>query len=42
MEEKKEVYWHQGMFLQPQHFQIADAHQQFRQKPLYEAGTPHL
>lgn len=42
MEEKQGVYWHQGMFLQPQHFQLADLHHQFQQKPLFEVGLPHF
>ncbi|WP_350029341.1 MULTISPECIES: type VI secretion system baseplate subunit TssK [unclassified Caballeronia] len=42
MEHKQAVYWHQGMFLQPQHFQLADQHSRFTQTPLYEAGVPHF
>ncbi|SDV47121.1 type VI secretion system baseplate subunit TssK [Chitinasiproducens palmae] len=42
MAEKKAVYWHQGMFLQPQHFQFADAHHRFSQTPLFDAGIPHF
>ena len=41
MEIKKPIYWHQGMFLQPQHFQLADMHTRFRLKPLLEVGLPY-
>ena len=36
------TYWHQGMFLQPQHFQRLEQTQQFYRKPLYEAASPHF
>ena len=42
MEEKQGIYWHQGMFLQSQHFQLADLHSQFQNKPMQEAGLPHF
>ena len=42
MEETQSIYWHQGMFLQPQHFQMADLNSQFQQKPMLEAGLPHF
>lgn len=42
MEQNKGVYWHQGMFLQPQHFQLADRYNQFRYTPLFDAGMPHF
>ena len=42
MEEKQGIYWHQGMFLQSQHFQLADLHSQFQNKPIQEAGLPHF
>ncbi len=42
MEEKQGIYWHQGMFLQSQHFQMADLHSQFQYKPMLEAGLPHF
>ena len=41
MDFKKGTYWHQGLFLQPQHFQRIDLNQQFYRKPLYEAASPH-
>ena len=42
MEDKQGIYWHQGMFLQSQHFQMADLHSQFQYKPVQEAGLPHF
>jgi type VI secretion system protein ImpJ len=42
VDENKAVYWHQGMFLQPQHFQAADQHKHFMQRPLFEAGIPQF
>lgn len=36
------TYWHQGLFLQPQHFQRQEQHQLFLQRPLFEMGTPHF
>lgn len=36
------TYWHQGLFLQPQHFQRLEQTQQFYRKPLYEAASPHF
>jgi type VI secretion system protein ImpJ len=36
------TYWHQGLFLQPQHFQRLEQTQQFYRKPLYEAVSPHF
>ena len=38
MNEKQGVYWHQGMFLQPQHFQQADHHQQYQLGLMRKAG----
>ena len=42
MDEAQGIYWHQGMFMQPQHFQMADLHGQFQIKPLLETGLPHF
>lgn len=42
MDHSKGIYWHQGMFMQPQHFQLAEQHGQFRIKPLLESGLPHF
>lgn len=36
------IYWHQGMFLQPQHFQLSELHQQFQRTPLMGALQPHF
>ena len=36
------VYWHQGMFMQPQHFQLADLAQQQQLRPIVESGLPHF
>ena len=41
MDFRTATYWHQGLFLQPQHLQRQDLHQQFLQKPLYDLSTPH-
>ncbi|MFT0531293.1 type VI secretion system baseplate subunit TssK [Castellaniella hirudinis] len=41
MDFRTATYWHQGLFLQPQHLQRQDLHQQFLQKPLYQLATPH-
>ena len=41
MNEKQGVYWHQGMFLQPQHFQQTDRHHDFQLRALLDAGQPH-
>ena len=42
MNNQQGIYWHQGMFLQPQHFQQAELHTQFQFKPVFEAGLPHF
>ncbi len=42
MEIKRPIFWQQGLFLQPQHLQLADLHQGFLHKPLYEHGLPHF
>jgi type VI secretion system protein ImpJ len=42
MNEKAGIYWQQGMFLQPQHFQQSDLHQQFQRKPVLESSQPHF
>lgn len=42
MEMKKPIFWHQGMFLQPQHFQLADLHADFRLKPILKFGLPYF
>lgn len=42
MDKEQRIYWHQGMFLQPQHFQQAELYSQFQMKPVFEAGLPHF
>lgn len=42
MHADKPLFWHQGLFLQPQHFQLADMHQLHRMKALREFGQPHF
>jgi type VI secretion system protein ImpJ len=42
MNAKAGIFWQQGMFLQPQHFQQSDLHQQFQRKPALENGQPHF
>ncbi|WP_321935719.1 type VI secretion system baseplate subunit TssK [Paraburkholderia sp. J8-2] len=42
MDHNKGIYWHQGMFMQPQHFQLAALHEQSRNKPVFETGLPHF
>ena len=42
MDFRKGTFWHQGLFLQPQHFQRFDLNQQFYRKPLYEAVSPYF
>ncbi len=42
MNEKAGIYWQQGMFLQPQHFQLSDLHQQFQRKPALTHAQPHF
>ncbi|BAN26543.1 type VI secretion system baseplate subunit TssK [Caballeronia insecticola] len=42
MDHNKGIYWYQGMFMQPQHFQLASLHEQFRNKPVFETGLPHF
>lgn len=36
------TYWHQGLFLQPQHFQRQELHQHFLKRPLFEMTAPHF
>lgn len=37
----KPIFWHQGLFLQPQHFQQADAFHQAGAHALFAGQTPH-
>lgn len=36
------TYWHQGLFLQPQHFQRLEQQQNFLRTPLFEMASPHF
>jgi type VI secretion system protein ImpJ len=38
----KPVYWHQGLFLQPQHFQLADQYNRAQIQPLIRHMHPHF
>ena len=40
MDIAKPLYWHQGLFIQPQHFQLADRHGASLLAPVYEYGLP--
>lgn len=42
MDVTKPIYWHQGLFLQPQHFQLNDMHARFRLRPFLETGLPYF
>jgi type VI secretion system protein ImpJ len=35
------LFWHQGLFLQPQHLQLADLHMQSLMTPVYRYLCPH-
>lgn len=39
---QKPLYWHQGLFLQPQHFQLQDRHTQSLFEPLIHQSLPHF
>ena len=36
------IHWHQGMFLQPQHFQLAERQQFMHTRPIAQSGLPHF
>ena len=42
MKNQRPIYWHQGLFLQPQHFQLADLHTQSLLEPLGLFVNPYL
>lgn len=42
MELQRPLYWHQGLFLQPQHFQLADRVNQSLHIPVLEYMAPHF
>lgn len=39
---EKPLYWHQGLFLQPQHFQLQDRFTQSLMAPLHKKLAPHF
>lgn len=41
MNTKQSIYWHQGLFLQPQHFQHLEMHQRFCREPLVRMVNPY-
>jgi type VI secretion system protein ImpJ len=41
MKSLKPIYWHQGLFLQPQHFQLTDVYLQALSRPFMDAVLPH-
>ncbi len=42
MHSDKPLFWHQGLFLQPQHLQLVDRHQLYRLKALWKYGLPYF
>lgn len=40
--DNKPIFWHQGLFLQPQHFQLADRSQQAKLLPYQNYLQPHF
>lgn len=42
MKNNRPIYWHQGLFLQPQHFQLADLHHQSLLAPLGRFAQPYF
>ena len=42
MKHTRAIYWHQGMFLQPQHFQLAERSLLLQHKPVTQSGLPHF
>ena len=39
---RRPLYWHQGLFLQPQHFQLQDGYTQSTLTPLHRKLVPHF
>jgi type VI secretion system protein ImpJ len=39
---KRPIFWHQGLFLQPQHFQLKDLYDQSLLTPFHKFLTPHF
>ncbi len=42
MQPQSPIFWHQGLFLQPQHFQLTEAFQRFRHEPLLRYATQYF
>jgi type VI secretion system protein ImpJ len=42
VDNNKPVFWHQGLFLQPQHFQLAERYQQSMLYPYHTYQQPHF
>lgn len=42
MQFDRPIFWYQGLFLQPQHFQLADLHARSHVGPVLEHGLPHF
>jgi len=42
VDNNKPVFWHQGLFLQPQHFQLAEKYQQSLLYPYHTFQQPHF
>jgi type VI secretion system protein ImpJ len=41
MDVMQPIFWHQGLYLQPQHFQLSTLYQQSMIKPVLEYGLPY-
>ena len=39
--EQQQIYWHSGLYLQPQHFQSVDLHQEWLRAQLVQLGQPY-
>lgn len=42
MQPQSPIFWHQGLFLQPQHLQLTEAFHRFSREPLRTYGSQHL
>ena len=42
MNSKKPVFWHQGLFLQPQHLQLQDLHNEMQRRTISSIGFPYF
>ena len=42
MKNHRPLFWHQGLLLQPQHFQLSDLHSQSLLRPLHTLLEPHF